>query len=50
MLLDLVTEFKMLFHELFVMEVNLVFMDLAGIPLVPGSVEYWKAWGMPHLF
>ena len=50
MLLDLVTEFKMLFHELFVMEVNLVFTDLAGIPLGPDSVEYWRAWGMPHLF
>jgi hypothetical protein len=49
-LLDLVMEFKMLFHELFVMEVNLVFTDLAGIPLGPDSVEYWRAWGMPHLF
>ncbi len=49
-LLDLVTEFKMLFHKLLVMEVNLVFTDLAGIPLSPNSVEYWRAWGTSHLF
>jgi hypothetical protein len=29
---------------------DIAFTDLVGIPLGPDSVEYWRAWGAPHLF
>ena len=29
---------------------DVVFSDVASIPLGPDSVEYWGAWTTPHLF